>query len=94
LDRRNELAGNLSLMQELAIIDAINRAIERGAMTDPRYKLVQVERIYLDRALHYRTKLDRRPEFIRELMQYGQNKWRAFARERARAAPAESRVGR
>jgi NTE family protein len=94
LNRRNELAGNLSLMQELAIIDAINRAIERGAMTDPRYKLVQVERIYLDRALHYRTKLDRRPEFIRELMQYGQNKWRTFARERARVATGERRVDR
>jgi NTE family protein len=89
LDRRNELAGNLSLMQELAFIDAINRAIERGVMTDPRYKIVRVERIYLDRALHYRTKLDRRPEFIRELMQYGQTKWHAFARDRTDETPTQ-----
>jgi len=92
LSRRNELAGNLSLMQELAFIDAINRAIERGVMTDPRYKIVRMERIYLDRALHYRTKLDRRPEFIRELMYYGQSKWRDFARERSRETPREVRA--
>jgi NTE family protein len=87
LDRRNALAGNLSLMQELAFIDVVNHAIERGVTIDPRYKVVRVERIQLDRALDYRTKLDRRPEFIRDLMRYGQSKWQEFARERSREAP-------
>jgi NTE family protein len=82
LDRRNELSGNLSLTQELYFIEAINRAIARGVLTDPRYQLVRVERIYLDRDLHYRTKVDRRPAFLQELMQYGQTKWRTFAQQR------------
>ena len=81
-DRRNGLAGNLSLMQELVFIDAINRAIERGTLSDPKYRVIHVERIYLDRALHYRTKLDRDPAFLRDLMEYGQSKWRTFARDR------------
>jgi NTE family protein len=82
LDRRNGLAGNLSLMQELVFIDAINRAIERGVLNDPRYQVIHVERIYLDRELHYRTKMDRHPDFLRDLMDYGQTKWRTFARDR------------
>jgi len=85
LDRRNGLAGNLSLMQELVFIDAINRAIERGTLSDPKYQVIQVERIYLDRELHYRTKLDRNPDFLRDLMDYGQAKWRTFARDRTEA---------
>lgn len=86
LDRRNGLAGNLSLTQELVFIDAINRAIERGVLNDPKYRVIHVERIYLDRELHYRTKMDRHPHFLRELMDYGQSKWRQFARDR-RVAP-------
>jgi len=82
LDRRNELSGNLSLTQELVFIDAINRAISRGAVADPRYRLIQVDRILLDRKLHYRTKLDRSPELLDDLMQYGQSKWRSFRRQR------------
>lgn len=91
-DRRNGLAGNLSLTQELVFIDAINRAIQRGVLNDPRYQVVHVERIYLDRDLHYRTKSDRRPEFLRDLMQYGQDKWCAFTRERRDDSLAPNRI--
>jgi NTE family protein len=83
LDRRNELAGNLSMVQELAFIEAINRALARGAIADPKYRPIQISRIALDRDLGYRSKLDRRPEFIAELMEYGKTKWRWFVKERA-----------
>lgn len=83
LDRRNELAGNLSMTQEIAFIEAINRAIARGAVVDPRYRPIEVSRIQLDRDLDYRSKLDRRPELVNELRQYGKTRWRWFAKERA-----------
>jgi NTE family protein len=82
LDRRNELAGNLSMVQELAFIEAINRAIARGVIADPKYRPIQVSRIALERDLNYRSKLDRRPELLEELMQYGRTKWRWFLKER------------
>jgi NTE family protein len=84
VDRRNELAGNLSMVQELAFIDAINRGLARGVIIDPRYRPIEVSRIMLDRDLDYRSKLDRRPELINELMEYGKMKWRWFLEDRLR----------
>lgn len=83
VDRRNELAGNLSMVQELAFIEVVNRNLARGAIVDPRYRPIQVSRIMLDRDLDYRSKLDRRPQLLAELMEYGKMKWRWFAQERA-----------
>jgi NTE family protein len=86
LDRRNALAGNLSMEQELGFIETINRAIARGAVVDPRYRPIRVSRISFDRELGYRTKLDRSPELLYELREYGKTKCRWFLKER------ESRV--
>jgi NTE family protein len=83
VDRRNELAGNLSMVQELAFIEAVNRNLARGALVDPRYRPIQVSRIMLDRDLDYRSKLDRRPQLLSELMEYGKMQWRWFVKERA-----------
>jgi NTE family protein len=82
LDRRNALSGNLSMEQELAFIDSLNRAIRRGALSDPGFHPIQVTRIALDRELSYRSKLDRRPEFLEELREYGKTKCRWFLKER------------
>jgi NTE family protein len=82
LDRRNELAGNLSMVQELHFIDSINRAIARGTLKDPRYRPIQVGRIPLDRDLGYRSKLDRRASKLEHLRAYGRAKWRWFLKER------------
>jgi NTE family protein len=82
LDRRNELAGNLSMEQELRFIEVINRAIAKGVLTDPRFRPIRVTRIALDRELDYRSKLDRRPELLEELRIYGRAKWRGFLKER------------
>jgi NTE family protein len=95
LDRRNALAGNLSLMQELKFIEKINHAIAEGALNDPRYRPIHVERIGLDRDLGYRSKLDRGREKLEQLRAYGQAKWRWFLREReARLRFARSNRGR
>jgi NTE family protein len=82
LDRRNELAGNLSLEQELRFIEMNNRAIAEGRLKDPAFRPIHIGRIPLDRDLGYRSKLDRRPEFLRELKEYGKTKARWFLQER------------
>ena len=82
LDRRNELAGNISMEQELKLIEMINRLIAPGKLNDPKYHPIHVARIDLDRDLGYTTKLDRRPAFLNELMEYGKAKARWFLKER------------
>ncbi len=82
MDRRNALAGNLSMEQELGFIEFINRVIRSGKVNELGMRPIRVSRIALDRELGYRTKLDRKPEFLDELMEYGQAKCRWFLRER------------
>lgn len=82
IDRRNELAGNISLKQELRIIAMVNRLIAAGALNDPRYHPIDVARIGLDRDLDYSSKLDRRPAFLEELRAYGMTQARQFLKER------------
>jgi NTE family protein len=82
LDRRNELAGNLSMEQELKFIESINRGIAQGRITKSAYHPIQVSRITLDRELTYRAKLDRRLELLEELREFGRTKVRWFLHER------------
>jgi NTE family protein len=82
LDRRNELSGNLSMEQELRFIEMINRAIVTGRLSGTKFHPIHVMRIPLDRSLGYRSKLDRRPEFLEELREYGRAKSRWFLKER------------
>jgi NTE family protein len=82
MDRRNALSGNLSMEQELAFIERLNRAIDAGTINDPKYRRIRVERIPLDRELGYRSKLDRRSAFLDELLEYGKTKARWFLKER------------
>lgn len=82
LDRRNELAGNLSMEQELRLIEMVNRLIAEGKINEPRYHPIHVARICLDRDMEYATKLDRKPEFLDELREYGRTRARWFLKER------------
>jgi NTE family protein len=82
LDRRNELSGNLSMEQELRFIEMNNRAIAEGRLKQPKYRPIHIARIALDRDLGYRSKLDRRPDFLRGLREYGRTKSRWFLQER------------
>jgi NTE family protein len=82
LDRRNELAGNLSMEQELRLIEMLNRLIALGKLNDSKYHPIHVARIPMNRDLPYTTKLDRRAEFLTELREYGKARGRLFLIER------------
>jgi len=71
-DRRNELAGNLSLDQEEHAIETINRLIEEGALVDDRYRHIEIREVTLDLDLDATSKLDRDPAFIDRLMRRGE----------------------
>ncbi|WP_408958268.1 patatin-like phospholipase family protein [Natrinema sp. 74] len=76
-DRRNELAGNLSLYQEVYFIETINKLIEAGSLPD-EYKPITVEFIDLGSDLSASSKVDRDPAFIDRLMQRGQRRAEQF----------------
>lgn len=81
-NRRNELAGNLSLYQEVEFIEQVNDWVEDGVLSG-EYKRVNVEFIELDVELSASSKLDRDPEFIDRLMQRGARRAERFLDERA-----------
>jgi NTE family protein len=73
-DRRNELAGNLSLAQELFFIHKINQLIAQygDLALQGRYKPIKLRVVELDIPdLDYPSKLDRTPQFIEKLMARG-----------------------
>jgi len=74
-DRRNELAGNLSLEQELHAIRKVNGWVDR--LGDP-YRRIEIREIDLDLDLDLPSKLDRRPAFLRRLFDEGREQADAF----------------
>jgi NTE family protein len=87
LDRRNSLAGNLSMEQELKFIESINRAIASGMISDASRRLIRIERIALDRQLPSRSKLDRNTELLGDLLAYGDTKAKWFLKTRHDSRP-------
>jgi len=88
-DRRNGLAGNLSLEQELRFIETINELLRTGLLSNPRndpgkYRPITVFRIPLQRDLSYVSKLDRSPAFLSQLMAHGEAEVKQFLVERRR----------
>lgn len=82
-DRRNELAGNLSLYQELHGIEVIDRLLAQGQLVGDRYKHVTVRILEFSRPLSSRqlgpaSKLNRDARFIRELMTQGEQQAEEF----------------
>jgi NTE family protein len=96
VDRRNELAGNLSLGQELYFVDKINRMIDSHDTLARSYKHIRVRVVELDAGgLDYPSKLDRRSGFIEQLLDAGRARadWFFDARSdwpRAETAPPKS----
>lgn len=81
-DRRNELSGNLSLYQELHVIEKIDALLEDGSLSPGgRYKPIMVRIIelprtrlsWLSRSLGPASKINRDPVFLRELQRHGEN---------------------
>jgi NTE family protein len=88
LDRRNEMAGNLSLQQELYHIRKMNQLIRKGIIQSPKYKLVRIRVVALDEDLPFESKLDRSPAFIERMMRCGDEAAGTFLRTvTRRAAP-------
>jgi NTE family protein len=89
-DRRNHLAGNLSLQHELQMLEMVNLLIAEGALTDEfrsRFGIDTTEPISvrfirmsadLQKTLDYPSKLSRQPAHISRLMADGEAQARAF----------------
>lgn len=89
-NRRNHLAGNLSLLHELQMIDVVNLLLNEGALTPAfraRFGLDATERItvryirmskQLAQGLDYPSKLSRMPAHIDGLIAEGERQANAF----------------
>ena len=77
-DRNNELIGNLSLERDVMFVERINQFLEAGALQSGAHTPTKIRRIIMNRDLDYASKLDRRPGFIRELMDYGEEEAEMF----------------
>ena len=75
-NRRNELAGNLSLHQEIDFLYEINGLL--SYLPKDRYKNIEVRKIEMLRELDATSKLDRSPSFIREMFAYGEEQAEEF----------------
>ena len=75
-DRRNELAGNLSLYQELHFIEKIDQLLEEGELVGDRYKpiavrIIEKARSEKSRMLGAVSKMNRDPAFLNGLIADG-----------------------
>jgi len=89
-DRRNHLAGNLSLRHELRLLEMVNMLLQEGALTDrfrARFGLeasvpitVRFIRMSheLQRGLDYPSKLSRQPDHIENLIAHGEAQAKSF----------------
>ena len=77
-DRRNELSGNISLNQELRVIERVNEWLEAGHLPEEQFTHTEIRRIEMGRAYHCSTKVDRSPRFIQELMDAGEERAAKF----------------
>lgn len=91
LDRRNELAGNLSLNQEIYFIETINEWVRQGFLSGTKHEVIELKWIQLLLDLDAELKLDRDPEFIRGLMNYGEEQAEEFLKKEF--AEASRRTG-
>ncbi|WP_255198319.1 patatin-like phospholipase family protein [Halorarius litoreus] len=75
-DRRNELAGNISLNQELRFVETVNDWIDAGHLPTDEYSHTEIRRVQLRRRFSAASKLDRRPAFVEELLAGGHERGR------------------
>ena len=76
--RRNELASNLALLQELSSIEIFDELIARGELKSDRVRPVTIRLLEMQQPpgkmrWSHNSKLDRDPRFIRELIDLGHN---------------------
>jgi NTE family protein len=85
IDRRNELAGNLSLLKQIQFIEFINSLLEKGVFREElqeKYKPVKIRWIAMSEEvtdrLDYTSKLERDAAFIDSLMDEGEKQAEKF----------------
>src|ERR687887_518346 len=83
VDRRNELAGNLSLAQELYFIERVNRLRARHGTLQAQYKHITIRVVELARELDNASKLDRSAHLIEGLIEHGKERAALFFDERS-----------
>ena len=75
-DRRNELAGNLSLNQEIRFIEQVNEWVHGKKLVSDDMKIIHIREITMGEdvsgELDYASKLDRAPAYIARLMAHGE----------------------
>jgi NTE family protein len=101
-DRRNHMAGNLSLQHEIQVIQMINMLLQEEALTDrfrARFGLDTTQTIglryirmseALQESLDYPSKMSRQPGQIARLMADGEDRARAFLSELGHGARSRS----
>jgi len=82
-DRRNELAGNLSLLQELHFIEKIDSLIDSGELVGKTYRPVIIRVIEMVRSKQSQawgaaSKLNRDPAFLDGLIEHGKARAEQF----------------
>jgi NTE family protein len=94
MDRRNELAGNLSLYQEIYFIEKINEWVAEGVLSGTKHEVIEVKWIEMLRDLDSESKLDRDPQFIQSMVAHGEDQAGAFlANELAGVGGVGGRAG-
>jgi NTE family protein len=87
VDRRFELASNLSLNAEIHWIKQINQWINEGTLDAQRFKQIRIARIRMGDALEDRldlaSKVDRDPRYLGGLMTDGRRQASVFLRHRS-----------
>ena len=73
-NRRNELSGNISLNQELRVIERVNDWIDEGHLPESDFSKTEIRRIPMGKHYDSSTKVDRDPSFLTELMELGEQR--------------------
>jgi NTE family protein len=83
-DRRNELAGIISLEQELYLIELLNRLVAAGELDGTKHEQITLRSITMSdefaARLDYESKLERGRPFLDELERHGRQRAEAFLR--------------
>lgn len=82
-ERKNELAGNLSLQQEIRQIETINGLLASGALKGTHHRPIAIRSIAMDGSYRNRSKLDRSYDLMVALREHGREKARAFLQAHA-----------
>jgi NTE family protein len=77
-DRRNELSGNISMNQELRFIETVNDWVAAGHLPADQFTHTEIRRIEMDEEFYYSTKVDRRGEFVDDLLAAGRRRAATF----------------